>query len=70
MKISTTAPILDGLVKRGLLQSFKLETIQKKSQFGHDRLTLVFPNGEALTIDTQCDDDFNCGIYIDNASTP
>src|SRR5271166_3486674 len=57
MTTNTTLPILDGLVKLGLLQSFKLETLQEvpgEHSREHDRLTLVFPNGEPLVIDTVC----------------
>lgn len=72
MTTSTTLPILDGLVKRGLLQNFKLETLQEvpgEHSREHDRLTLIFPNGESLVIDTNCSGCLeNCEIYIDNAS--
>lgn len=72
--MSTTLPILNGMVQRGLVKDFKLETIEDEPGSGsreHDRLTLVFPNGEQLVIDTVCSGSAeNVSIYIDNASAP
>ena len=79
--MSTTLPILNGLVQCGLLKSFKLETFDSDGkiitgQNGNgsresDRLTLTFPNGEELVINTFCSGSAeNVSIYIDNASAP
>lgn len=71
---STTIPILSGLVSRGELKDFKLETIEEEPGSGmreHDRLTLVLPSGEQIVIDTFCSGvSENTSIYIDNAAPP
>lgn len=71
---STTLPILDGLVKSGDLKDFKLETIEYEPGSGSretDRLTLTFPSGRELVIDTFCSGSAeNTSIIIDNACVP
>lgn len=71
---STTIPILNGLVARGALKNFKLETIEEEPGSGmreHDRLLLVLPSGEQIVIDTICSGvSENTSIIIDNASAP
>jgi hypothetical protein len=74
MSSSTTLPILDGMVKLGDLKDFKLETIEEIPGSGsreHERLTLTFPSGRVLKIDTFCSGSAeNTSIFIDNAEAP
>lgn len=74
MASSTTFPILDGAVQAGDLKSYELFTVEEEPDSGmreHDRLVLVFPSGNKLTIDTICSGiRENVSIYIDNAEAP
>jgi hypothetical protein len=74
MNSSTTFPILEGMVQSGELQSFELKTIEDypgENSREHDQLTLVFPSGHKLVIDTFCSGALeNCSIVIDNAEAP
>lgn len=74
MATSTTLPSLKSLVSRGVIKSFKLETIKRTHVLNprdNDRLTLVFNDDEILVVDTFCfGGKGDAEIHIDNASVP
>jgi len=71
---SATMPILTGMIMLGELKDVKLETLEEEPGSGmreHDCLTLTFPSGRVLKIDTVCSGTLeNTGIVIDNVAPP